>query len=481
MFDVIIVIAGVSCGKTKIGGWGFSAYHIKDQKKYRMVNDPRLKEKLIGGYYLSSLGVNRKWTLADDNEEHFTVLEVADLHEVAGAVPTPSTLALAESHGFLEAMKLVNDMGWKRVLVCCESRYVASNLEKLIKVIHSNAPPKNHKQSDHSLWDELTQIILKLNSEKVNIKWQWINDFLPRVMAEYSKLLAKKGQALSYNRKDKIEEIYPFGKKKVPENKSHGLLSQARMYFIPNQMPYVTADNKHYYLCGNHGTNENWCGKPKSDSTISVVVLDEVDPVIDLVTKIKKEYSGNDIGQIIRLDNLKTAAVRNEIISHHKDLTLHDPDSGNLYDYAGRVLVFERNPPMLFFKLHNQLIDLYHKLSEITTIEYSDNIFKIDITDKIFDKTARGAKVISSTFKQHKYVDIMVEALNKQVTLTLGIELPSDLGLRRIAPENPIVQLVIEKVGPLLYKYYLYIKSNKAEGLFTTTDANSIFIEPKKH
>ena len=481
MFDVIIVIAGVSCGKTKIGGWGFSAYHIKDQKKYRMMNDPRLKERLIGGYYLSNLGVNRKWTLADENEEHFTVLEVADLYEVAGAVPTPSTLALAESHGFLEAMKLVEDKRWKNVLVCCDSRYVATNLEKLIKVINSDTPPKTDANREHSLWKDLTQVILRLESKRVNIKWQWVNDFLPRTMSEYSKLLAKKGQALSYNSRDRMEEVYPFGKKKIPENRSHGLLSQSRMYFIPNSMPYVTSGNKHYYLCGNHGTNESWCGKPKSDSTISVVVLDEVDPVIDLVTKIKKECSGNDIGQIVRLDNIKTAAVRNEIITYHKDLILHDPDSGNLYDYAGRVLIFERNPPMLFFKLHNQLIDLYHKLSEITTVGHSDNISKIDITDRIYDRTARGAKVISSTFKQHKYVDIRVEALDKQVTLTLGIELPSDLGLRRIASENPIVQLVVEKVGPLLYKYYLYIKTNKAEGLFATTDANSIFIEPTRH
>ena len=68
----------------------------------------------------------------------------------------------------------------------------------------------------------------------------------------------------------------------------------------------------------------------------------------------------------------------------------------------------------------------------------------------------------------------MVEKLNQEVTLTIGLELLCDMGLRRITNENPIVRLYIEKVGPILYKYYVYIKTDKACGLFTTTYANSI-------
>ena len=127
-----------------------------------------------------------------------------------------------------------------------------------------------------------------------------------------------------------------------------GFFCQSRLYFIPNMLN-ITANGECYYFCGNHGKNDEWCGKPKSDSSISVFIMKDLDPAIELVMKIKRSYSPNNKGQIIRLDNIKTSAVRNEIITHHKNLMLFDSENGDLYDYSGRLLVLEQNPPFLFF------------------------------------------------------------------------------------------------------------------------------------
>ena len=479
MLDAIIIVAGINCNKTKMGGWGFIVYEIEKQTKYKLTERVAKSNLLFDNYYLSSYGVNRQWTLANEGDDTFNVLEVSELYEIFGSTKEPSSLAKAESNGFLEALKFISDKNYKDILVCCDSRYIAQNLQKLLKDLDSEILRRKDGNiiSTYDHWSEIVRLILKLNADKVNLKWSWVRDYLPKDLVEYSKILAKKGQALTFNKQDKIEEHYPFGKKKVPQNRIHGFFLQSKMYFIPNIIN-VTATGERYYFCGNHGSNDEWCGKPKSDSSISVFIMKELDPVIELVTKIKRDYSPNAKGQIIRLNNIKTASVRNEIITHHKNLMLFDSTNGDLYDYAGRLLVLEQNPPFLFFKLYEELESLYEKLNTFMMNKKDENVFYIDITDRIYD-TVRNRKVVSSDLKNNKYVDIKIPRLDVTVTLTLKIELITDLGLSRIAPENPVVRLYIERVGPILYKYYVYIQTSKATGLFTATDANSIFLPPK--
>ena len=129
--------------------------------------------------------------------------------------------------------------------------------------------------------------------------------------------------------------------------------------------------------------------------------------------------------------------------------------------------------------MYKKLEELYDKLNLFLLDRKEENIIYIDITNRIYDITKNNRKVLSSVFKNNKYIDIEIPQLKTKVTLTIGIELLPDLGLKRIAPENPIVRLYIEKVGPILYKYYVYIQTDKATGLFTGTDANSIFLSPE--
>ena len=478
MYDAVVIVAGVSCNKSKIGGWGFSAYDVSESITYSGNFDTVVKNKLIDGYYLSNYGVNRKWKVAEnESDENLKVLKVRELIETFGATEEPASVAKSESLGFLEAIKLIDERHWKKVLLCCDSRYVAQNLDKLLKsndaMILKRKDGKNITTYD--VWSEATLVILKLLSKGVNIKWQWIQDNLPKDLTEYSKILAKKGQALAFNKKDKSIESYPEGKKKVPENKCHGFLLQSRMYFIPSNIN-VTEDGRRYYFCGNHGDKDEWCGKPKSDSTMSVFILDELDPVMELLMGIKREYSNNHNGQVIKLDNVRWASTRHEIISYHKDLMIYDSVTGNIENYAGKEFLQERRPPYLFFRLFEKLNNLYHKLNDYNNDILKEETFYIDITDKMYVKDKRGNKTLNKHFITSKYIKIPIDKLKTEITLTTGVELLPDMSLKRIASENPIVRLYIERVGPILYKYYVYIKTNKASGLFTTTDANSIFL-----
>ena len=224
MLDAIVIVAGVSCNKSKMGGWGFSVYDIKGSSQYEMNQNVKNRNLLFDNYYLSSYGVNRQWKPAENAEETFTVLEVSELYETFGSTTEPSSLAKAESHGFLESLKFISDRKYKNVLICCDSRYIAQNLHKLLKNIESEILRRKDGNiiSTYDHWSEIVKIVLELNSNKVNLKWSWVRDYLPKDLVEYSKILAKKGQALTFNKQDRIEERYPLGRKRIEENRVHG-------------------------------------------------------------------------------------------------------------------------------------------------------------------------------------------------------------------------------------------------------------------
>lgn len=476
MYDAIVVISGSNCNKTKFGGWGVSVYEISEAIGFDVVINEKIESELVDGFYLSNFGINRKWKLADKNStEVLNVLKIRELTEVFGPSDNPSSLAKAESLGFLEAIKIIYENHWQNILIYCDSRYVAQNLNKLIKSSDSNVLKRKDGSniSAYDSWSEIIYIVLKLLSKKINLKWKWIENSLPKKIADRNKMLSKKGQALAVNKKQKCIDVYKEGKIFVPENKCHGFLLQSRMYFIP-AIINVTNSNKRYYFCGDHGDNDSWCGKPKSDSTMSVFILDELDPVIELITSMKRVDRVNHNGQVIKLDAIKYSNARNEITSYGKDLLIHDSISGNIVNYDQKEIVLEQRPPYLFFRLYEQLEELYHKLDKYESNSLEDGTFYFDITDKIYTKNKKGICTLNDHFNTSKYIKIMVEKLNQEVTLTIGLELLCDMGLRRITDENPIVRLYIEKIGPILYKYYVYIKTDKACGLFTTTYANSI-------
>ncbi len=485
MLNAIIIISACVDHKYKLGGFGVHIFEYENIDYFDVVINGTIKSKLINNHFLSSDGIPKAWKKSNNDKNALKAIDVRFSHEASGGI-SEGSLSKAESAGFLKALKIIDEKKYQSVTIYCDSRYVAEHLEKLYK----NKETMVLKRKDGSniasyeLWNEITRLVLMLLSANINIKWQWAQNNIPKEKIEYCKLLAKKGLALAFNKKEDLLLSYPLGKKKPVESKSHGFLTQSRLYFIP-AISNITQSGKRFYYCGEHESKSKsnkgdllrWCGKPRSESTMSVFILNEPDLVIDtIINKAVTSNRGFNNGRIVKLDAIKTSEVRQTILDYSDSLLIEEIDTNSINYYTRNVICVEQSPPYLFFSFYEKLNGLYNRLNQYACGKEDEITLCYEITNRVYDITSKGAYFISKSLFTKKCINVFIKEYNINITLTMGIDLLNDLGLKRIAKENPIVKLYIEKFSPNIIRYFVYIKTDKAIGLFTTTHSNVIFL-----
>ena len=485
MSHAIIIICANADHKNKLGGYGVHIYEYDDIAYYTVKPTSAISAKLIDGVYLSSDGVSKSWPIGDKHKDALKTAVISNSHEISGAV-NDASLSKSESAGFLHALEYILDKGYESATIYCDSRYVAEHLEKLYKNKDTMVLKRKDGSniSTYNLWSEITRIVLIFMSNNTRITLRWAQNNVPKEKIEYCKLLAKKGLALAFNNHKTLIQSYPKGKKKPSESRCHGFLTQSRLYFIP-AISNKTSSGKRFYYCGEHESRSKsnkgdllrWCGKPRSESTISAFILNEPDPVIDsIIDRVVQSQIGFRNGRIIKLDAIKTAETRDTIIEHGDKLLINDSDTNGINYYTRSAICVEQNPPYLFFSFYEKLDSLYRRLNRYACDETDEATICYTITDLVYSIDKKGTYQISKALFTKKCINVAIKEYSVDITLTMGIDLLNDLGLKRIAKENPIVKLFIEKTGPNTIRYFVYIKTDKAMGLFTTTHSNIIFL-----
>ena len=485
MSHAIIIICANVDHKNKLGGYGLHIHEYTNIDYYTVKQTNAIESRLIDGVYLSSDGVSKSWQKSDEQKEALKTADISVSYEVSGAVEEAS-LSKSESAGFLHALEFMLEKNYESATIYCDSRYVAEHLDKLYKnkdtVVLKRKDGSNI--STYDLWNEITRIVLLFICNNTPIKWRWAQNNVPKEKLAYCKLLAKKGLALACNRQKELVLTYPKGKKKPSESKCHGFLTQSRLYFIP-AISNKTNSGKSFYYCGEHESKSKsnkgdllrWCGKPRSESTISAFILNESDPVLDIImNRVIQSQIGFRNGRIIKLDAIKTSETREAIIHYGNKLLIDDDDTNGINYYTRSAICVEQKPPYLFFSFYEKLDSLYRRLNRYACGDLDEITTSYDITDLVYTIDKKGTYSISKTLFTKKCINVAIKEYNVDITLTMGIDLLNDLGLKRIAKENPIVKLYIEKTGPNTIRYFVYIKTDKAVGLFTTTHSNIIFL-----
>lgn len=440
--------------------------------------------------------------------EKSPVVEITPVHYIDGfgAIPN-ATNNVAELAAAINGLMYVADYDITEVQFFTDSKYVCNGLESWVAGWKANGwlkrdmtPPANVEY-----WKQLVEAKDKLVNRGVTVKMNWVKghsdeiagmeDILGNIIADK---LATIG-TLAAGRNVVINDIQTttangYWKQTVDK---HPMLAHRRMYF--NTMPeYIKAGE--YYL-GDHGKDDDLLGKRISDGAYAVVILEQPDPILELVRKHQSDLAkGSDSIIMARLDQIYRPGTYQEL-DKYGTLAIEQTNAYRL-DLAcldREPLTRELRPP----KLAMRAVESISELAEIL-IKYREkdqSLVVTDITSILYEITETGKKAskvlgnVSSTLStsmklKPEYnvgyaalkVDVKYKSTNDivaaPVTLTLGLDLLDRNALKRLEDMNPKVTVITWLEATGIFKYATVIEAGNDIGIWAGVYSNT-YIVPK--
>jgi ribonuclease HI len=348
-------------------------------------------------------------------------------------------------------------------------------------------------------WKGLLGEMEKLEATGANFDIEWVKGHTDAIMTSESDVvvgniladkLASVGVSNSiagvYKTEFKITKPQGYWKKEIDK---HPFFFNKRGYFNTLSMSHVKGE---YYL-GNHGTDDELLGRRMSDGALSVLQMQEPEPVYELIRSIQTEMSG-DIDSIImfRLDKMFNPTTYEELEQYGKAATVranHTHIDLNALD--GEPLTKELRPARLAIRTMTaagwlkSMLNNYRagdasslKATDITDIFYEDEVTK----KKTETKTSKKLKSEYVVGYASKTVDAAFITENGQitmpVTLSLGLDIADRNSLKRLEAYNPKVVVVTWSEAPDVFRYATIIEAKGDFVISAGVYSNTIYRQP---
>ena len=438
------------------------------------------------------------------------VVEPTCYVDVIGSTDIFGSNNTAELLAARTAIQIIARSNVKTGLIKTDSQYV----ERGIKIWSASWISNNWHKRDGTpvpnadIWKDVLAEIAEANRNGQTIEVMWVKghtDSIKDVFGIYGNIMADKLANIgSEKAKVGIDEILI----NVTDVEGYWKNTSKRNPMISHRTLYITGEShnlKNVYFVGNHGKDDDFIGRADPDGSLGVVCVAEADPVLDLL----KEYVHKESSDVNRLAFIRTDAL---FANNRSEDVIKYGISAFIQKNANRIdlnsadkepILRDINPPRLALRTFDHLNTLFTRLQMFQDgrLNVRGNFAITDITDHFYDtskKKVKGEAVITRSLKNSfkvgtpstkvnvKYIakktdlengTFITEEREKEIVLSLNIDLPDRNCLKRIDSTTPEVFCITEMESDKCFRYYIVIKNAKNEiGIWAGFYSNQVYL-----
>lgn len=482
----LILYTDGGCDNTgdKLGGWGVHGYWY-NLKPTKSNSGCKTGSPTRQGYMLGKLpgGVDK-----------VNVLAYVDYF--GGVEPSPTTNNLAEMEALSKAFDIIMSYPISSVSIYMDSDYTRQGLTMWLKKWKANdwrgssGKPVANKELWITLEDKYAQVVEKYGRN--NISLLRVDGHSSDIGNDKADELATAGAWGQRNKHEDVnEELNVYASDAYWDLGSLSpMFTESRLFFDENVHNY---EGNWYYQAtlpysGSETDKEKNLGKRATDLTLSVLFQNEPEAVLETLQDYminSRSYQGLFKG---RLDYITHISNYNHIHQYNDGrYLLFNDNIGEVSSPSKAKLAKRINTARLSYRLYEEFDIIRGILQSAFSDSNSLGIISLDITHHMYESV-----------KKSKTSDTMVTKLNpnigdyitighnevhdtlSQITLTLGIDLPSKNGLGRLKSLTPKVTLLFYPQSKNKYSYYVAIQTIEGIGVWCAPYSNTVLLPDNK-
>ncbi len=338
--------------------------------------------------------------------------------------------------------------------------------------------------ANKDIWIEFSNLLDTVRAKGITVDLEWIEahcGYMGNTEADKlaTSAVMRSKDGVSLNETNVTTDITGYWKSNVEK---HPFIANKWMYF--NTLSEYIVEGQ-YYL-SEHGKDEDTPGSKQSDGSYSFIVLNNPDPILELVRSVQSNIAEeNDSLIISRLDYIYNSLTYQDFLRHGKyAFCRSNPYKLDLFGLDNEPITRELRPPKLAFRAIEALTDLSLRLDEYlssdpkyTVTDLNDYFFETKEIKKkkdvILQKRIKGNIPVGITHidvKAKYNLDNVVSEAN--LKLCFGIDLPTRNAFKGMEDLNPNVRLITWKESNLSFRYATVITVDNAKGIWAGVYSN---------
>lgn len=487
------------------GGWAIHGYTYTTEKSKQGTGAPALVTNF--GYIDPDEGqpgmafFNYKPTDRDPEVERFDdpqIYAVTPLRYVSGygSLIPESTNNEAETTALLEALQVAIQEKVASVMLIPDSKYALNGMLNWSRKWQQNnwCRPDQTPVANKELWQQIVAAVDVLQARGTKIFTRWVRGHSGDLGNDTVDYLA--GAAIIAGKKElKVREVFFNDAKGYWAVKSthNRMFSLPYWYFNTNVGGTQFApDGRAVYYLGDHGSEDDFCGKKISDASFSVLFLKERDPVMEMLTKYQDTLDTGGFNSMVvgRLNNVLSGKVYAEL-ERYGDQFLQCKNWGKMDLFMpGETplqLTKDLKPPRIAFRvmqamavMENMLLDFISDKAICVPIGHT--FLHHEITDLFYEtevKKNKSVKKLRSTINSAlKRIEIEApyhtgaKSGQFKLPITIGMDIANRNTLSALAPFNPRVYLITWRESDTAFRYATIIKTDDDIGIWAGIYSN---------
>lgn len=429
------------------------------------------------------------------------VVEPSCYVDVIGSTDIFGSNNTAELLAALTAMKIIRASNVSKATIKTDSQYV----ERGVNIWNASWVSNNWIKRDgkpvpnKEIWQELLSVVTDISIKGTSVEVVWVKghtDSIKDVFSIYGNIMADNLANIgSEKAKHGIKEITLS----VSKAEGYWKSSVTKSPMISHRTMYVSGastDLKNIYFVGNHGKDDDFIGRPDPDASLAVVVLDKSEPILDLIKDfVSKKSNDNNKIAFVKLDSLYTKNRADDVVKYGINAFIQKrPDIIDLQSSDKEPILREIYPPRLALRTFENLNTLFTRLNMFmdSSILNKERFCVTDITGIFYEEKTKN-KVVAKTLKSSFKVGAAsvkikagynkpnstgaIERHEKDIVLSLNIDLPDRNCLKRIETLSPEVFCVTEMESEKCFRYYTIIKNKDGSiGIWAGFYSNQIYL-----
>lgn len=481
----IIYTDGGFIKEESVGGWGVHGYYYTEEPPKKGTGNPKCIPT-AAGYVAEKAGAK--------------LVEITHYLDGVGTVFGARSSNHTELTATSQALNWIVNNGLTHSTIHSDSQYVVDGINKGLNAWKNNGWKNRQGETiaNLELWQKTSDLLDQIKSAENNVIVKWLRghngDFGNTKVDDW----ARKGNALG---KRKIE--YSFMKETdaagywKADKDTNRLLDAGRWYFSTTDLNYKTEDGKYIYYLGSYGKEDELTGKRMTETCMQVVILNEPDPVFEMLREEAMVSDRVQLGAIMigRLDNILNSGIYSELLEHGVKFLDIRPKRKDLIHSRKKPILVELSPAGLAYNAVDNLNALQRRLEAFRKNDVS--LITTDITDLIYEteiKKDKPIRKISNSITQStKYLDFPVRYSTKMVSqltghddpdietttlrLIVGRDLPRRSTLAAAAEQGGKVTVVTWRESDYGFRFATVLESEIGLGIWAGVDSNILFVK----
>lgn len=465
--------------KSSTAGWGLHGYMYNTDAVKKGSGNPKALPSTTG--------------YSDNKDDLVTVTHYID---GCGPIDNAKSSTEAELLAAIKALEWSTENDVHKVTIRSDSKNVVDGASSWIHGWKANnwikSDGKAVKSQEH--WKRVDDLHAMLKSQNKEVNYLWVKGHNGEFGNETTDQYARVGNSLSNRGSNytyiSVKASTGYWNPKVTFNR---MLSNGKWYYSTTDRDYVKEDGKHIYYIGDHGKEDETYGKPITSASLTVLLLNEADPVMETYRNLSIEQDTKDFGSVMigYMSNILNKFQYAEVQEHGAALLDYNTQRRDITTgcHKKKMLVLEQNPPKLAYQAVETIKALEKRLNDYLSNE-DGFIIVNDVTDVFFELNDKQKTVlkksINPTLKtvslEAKYntdkrgTKVKSADSSKDIKMILGRDLPSRNTLNHLAENNPKVEVITWRESDKAIRYATVLTTDLGVGIWAGVYSNFLLV-----